>query len=74
MNNEEKVNFRKNNIGFIFQNNQLLEDFVVEENVALPMILAGHSYKKINKKSQRIFRNTWNCGKTKFQTWTLIGR
>ena len=43
---EEKVIFRKNNIGFIFQNNQLLEDFNVEENVALPLILDGVSFTK----------------------------
>ena len=51
---EEKVEFRKNNIGFIFQNNQLLEDLSVEENVALPLILDGLSYKKSIEKSVKI--------------------
>jgi len=46
LNSEEKTFFRRKNIGFIFQNNQLLEDFTCEENVALPLILNGHSYKK----------------------------
>ena len=46
LNPEEKTFFRRKNIGFIFQNNQLLEDFTCEENVALPLILNGHSYKK----------------------------
>lgn len=41
--NEQKTNFRKKNIGYIFQNNQLLEDFTVQENVALPLILNGNS-------------------------------
>ena len=40
--NEEKVIFRKEKIGFIFQNNQLLEDFNVEENVALPLLMNGN--------------------------------
>ena len=34
--NTEKTEFRKKYIGYIFQNNQLLEDFNVQENVALP--------------------------------------
>ncbi len=46
MNNLKKTEFRKKNIGYIFQNNQLLEDFNVLENVALPLILNGLSYKK----------------------------
>ena len=44
--NEEKVIFRKENIGFIFQNNQLLEDFNVQENVALPLLMNGNSFRK----------------------------
>ena len=40
---EEKTKFRKNKIGYIFQNNQLLEDFTVQENIAIPIILNGNS-------------------------------
>ena len=47
----EKTEFRKKNIGYIFQNNQLLEDFNVQENVALPLILNGESYKNSCKKA-----------------------
>ena len=36
---EQKTLFRRKNIGYIFQNNQLLEDFSVIENVAIPLIL-----------------------------------
>ena len=43
---EEKIIFRKENIGFIFQNNQLLEDFNVEENIALPLLMNGNSFRK----------------------------
>ena len=48
---EQKSQFRKKNIGYIFQNNQLLEDFKVVENVALPLILNGESYGKSIKRS-----------------------
>ena len=46
MNNLKKTEFRKKNIGYIFQNNQLLEDFNVLENVAFPLILNGENYKR----------------------------
>ncbi len=46
LNSEEKVIFRRKKIGFVFQNSQLLEDFTVQENVALPLILEGHSHTK----------------------------
>jgi len=73
MNNEEKVNFRKNNIGFIFQNNQLLEDFVVEENVALPMILAGHSYKKSIKRAREFLEILGIVERRNFKPGLLSG-
>ena len=46
LSNLRKTEFRKKNIGYIFQNNQLLEDFNVQENVALPLILNGENYNK----------------------------
>ena len=49
---EDKVIFRKENIGFIFQNNQLLEDFNVEENVALPLLINGNSFRKSISKAK----------------------
>ncbi len=52
MKSEDKTSFRKKNIGFIFQNNQLLEDFNVLENVALPLILNGENFKYSMKKAK----------------------
>ena len=45
-----KTEIRKNFIGYIFQNNQLLEDFTVLENIALPLILMGEEFFKCKKK------------------------
>ena len=41
---KEKSIFRKNNFGFVYQSNNLFDDFNAIENVALPLILNG--YKK----------------------------
>ena len=38
---KEKSVFRKNNFGFVYQSNNLFEDFSAIENVALPLILNG---------------------------------
>jgi ABC-type lipoprotein export system ATPase subunit len=73
MKNEERVVFRKKNIGFIFQNNQLLEDFSVEENVAMPLILNGFSYKKAVKKANESLENLGIHDRRKFKPGLLSG-
>tara|TARA_X000000950_G_scaffold279278_1_gene371667 strand:+ start:537 stop:1211 length:675 start_codon:yes stop_codon:yes gene_type:complete len=73
MKNEDKVNFRKQNISFIFQNNQLLEDFTVEENVALPMIIAGHSFRKSILKAGEILEILGIINRKKFKPGLLSG-
>ena len=49
-----KTEIRKKFIGYIFQNNQLLEDFNVLENIAFPLILNGESFGDAKKKSLTI--------------------
>ena len=46
-----KTDIRRKLIGYIFQNNQLLEDFNVLENIAFPLILNGESFVDAKKKS-----------------------
>ena len=53
---EQKTMFRRQNIGYIFQNNQLLEDFNVQENVALPLILNGENYNKACDKARNFLK------------------
>ncbi|WP_420818538.1 ABC transporter ATP-binding protein [Paenibacillus paeoniae] len=50
----EASNFRKENIGFIFQSFHLLKDLSVEDNIALPLILNDMSSKEIKKNVQTI--------------------
>ncbi|KEJ00772.1 bacitracin ABC transporter ATP-binding protein [Clostridium botulinum A2B7 92] len=42
--------FRRNKLGFIFQDFNLLDTLTVNENIALPLSLSKLSYKKIDKK------------------------
>lgn len=41
--------FRRN-IGFMFQDHRLLNDRTIFDNVALPMVVAGHSYQETRKR------------------------
>ena len=45
---------RSENIGFIFQSFNLIQDFTVEENISLPLILTGEKSKEIRKRTKDI--------------------
>ena len=51
---KEKSIFRKNNYGFVYQYNNLFDDFNALENVALPLILNGDNKKDAYDKSENI--------------------
>jgi len=51
---KQKSTFRKNNFGFIYQSNNLFDDFNAIENVALPLILNGYSKNDAYKESENI--------------------
>ena len=46
--------FRRDNLGFVFQEFNLLDTFSVEDNIYLPLVLAGKSYAEMNKRLQPI--------------------
>ncbi|MCU5471686.1 ABC transporter ATP-binding protein [Bacillus paranthracis] len=46
--------YRRDNIGFIFQSFHLLKDLSVEENIALPLILSADSEEEIREKTNKI--------------------
>ena len=70
---EEKVIFRRKKIGFVFQNSQLLEDFTVEENIALPLILDGLNYRKSLEKANAILKELNLLERRKFKPGLLSG-
>lgn len=42
--------FRRDNLGFVFQEFNLLDTFSLEDNIFLPLVLAGEPYKVMRKK------------------------
>ncbi|MCM1020636.1 MAG: ABC transporter ATP-binding protein [Muribaculum sp.] len=50
----EAAKFRNRNIGFVFQFHQLLPEFTLEENVALPALIGGKSRSAAFKKAKEL--------------------
>lgn len=42
------ASFRREHLGFVFQEFNLLDTFTIEDNIYLPLVLAGKSYKEMN--------------------------
>lgn len=46
--------FRRNHLGFVFQDFNLLDTFSLKDNIFLPLVLSGKDYKYMNNKLQPI--------------------
>ncbi len=46
--------FRRDNLGFVFQEFNLLDTFTLEDNIYLPLVLAGKAYKEMYDRLQPI--------------------
>lgn len=46
--------FRRDNLGFVFQDFNLLDTFTLEDNIYLPLVLAGKSYKEMSGKLEMV--------------------
>lgn len=42
--------FRRDNLGFVFQDFNLLDTFSIQDNIFLPMVLAGRNYREMNER------------------------
>ncbi|MCK4517818.1 ATP-binding cassette domain-containing protein, partial [Candidatus Babeliales bacterium] len=60
-----RIPYFRRNIGIIFQDHQLLFDRTVYDNVALPLIIAGFSYKDIGKRVRAALDKVGLLGKEK---------
>ena len=50
----ELAAFRRKNLGFVFQDFNLLDTFSIEDNIYLPLVLAGENYGQMKEKLDRI--------------------
>lgn len=48
--------FRRDNLGFVFQDFNLLDTFSLQDNIFLPLVLSGHKYDAMNTKLKPIAR------------------
>ena len=46
--------FRRDHLGFVFQDFNLLDNFSLKDNILLPLVLAGKSYKEMISRLNRI--------------------
>ena len=51
---KERAAFRRNNLGFVFQDFNLLDTFTLEDNILLPLVLSGTAYEEMQKRIQPI--------------------
>ncbi len=56
MKGEDCAAFRRDNLGFVFQEINLLDTFTPEDNIYLPLVLAGKSYDEMHEKLMPIAR------------------
>lgn len=54
MKESEAAAFRRDHLGFVFQEFHLLDTFTLEDNIYLPLVLAGKSYKEMHERLQPI--------------------
>lgn len=47
---KEMAAFRRDNLGFVFQDFNLLDTFSLQDNIFLPLVLSGKNYKEMQKR------------------------
>jgi putative ABC transport system ATP-binding protein len=47
---KEIATFRRDNLGFVFQDFNLLDTFSLEDNIYLPLVLAGKRYEEMRQR------------------------
>jgi lipoprotein-releasing system ATP-binding protein len=54
MNDDERTKARRNHLGFVYQYHHLLPEFSAIENVMIPQIISGFSYKVARERSKEL--------------------
>ena len=53
----EAASFRRNNLGFVFQDFNLLDTLTLQDNIFLPLVLSGKSYSEMRERLEPIAKN-----------------
>ena len=70
---DDMDDFRKNKVGFIFQNYNIIDSYTVLENVMLPLTLRGYSKKDAKAKALELIKKVKLSGKEKHRGSKLSG-
>ena len=51
---KELADFRRDNLGFVFQDFNLLDNFSIKDNIRLPLVLANKKYKVMEERLEKV--------------------
>jgi len=68
-----RIPYFRRNIGVVFQNHRLLMDRTVSDNVALPLIIAGHSHAEVGRRVRAALDKVGLLNKARAFPVTLSG-
>lgn len=51
---KELADFRRDNLGFVFQDFNLLDNFSIKDNILLPLVLANKKYKDMEARLEKV--------------------
>lgn len=51
---KELADFRRDNLGFVFQDFNLLDNFSIKDNILLPLVLANKKYKNMEARLEKV--------------------
>ncbi len=69
----QMATFRRDNLGFVFQEFNLLDTFSLEDNIYLPMVLAGRAYPEMSAKLRPIAEQLGIAGLLKKYPYEVSG-
>lgn len=69
----EVAAFRRDNLGFVFQEFNLLDTLSIEDNIYLPLVLAGKNYGEMEKKLKPIAEQLGIAGLLKKYPYEVSG-
>lgn len=73
LNQSQKTDFRRRNIGFIFQQFNLVPQLTAAENVAVPLLISRHSYSAAIQKAKKYLELVGLADRTTFYPSQLSG-